>query len=128
MTKNYAYALIIRKDKILVLQRPEHKKIHPNYWNFAGGKIEAGETVIQAIIREVKEETNTAFTPILNAGIFTDEHEITKEPLKVYVILGKIKGRIKLNNEHKSHKWVSIDEIRQMQVIPYIEKMFKMEE
>ena len=49
-------AAIIRKDeKILICQRPANKDLGL-LWEFPGGKIEAGETGEQAVIRECREE------------------------------------------------------------------------
>ena len=41
--------------QVLFAQRPVGKA-YAGYWEFPGGKIEANETVIEAIIREIDEE------------------------------------------------------------------------
>lgn len=49
-------AAIIEKDnKILLAQRPAHAD-QPGMWEFAGGKVEAGETQPEALVRELHEE------------------------------------------------------------------------
>ncbi|MCC8284449.1 pyrimidine (deoxy)nucleoside triphosphate diphosphatase [Escherichia fergusonii] len=49
-------AAIIEKDgKILLAQRPVHTD-QAGLWEFAGGKVEAGESQPQALIRELHEE------------------------------------------------------------------------
>ena len=55
--KNYVVILLFSKDyeKLLLVKR--NKKPYPNMWNGIGGKIETGETPIDAAIRECKEET-----------------------------------------------------------------------
>lgn len=50
-----ACALIDADGRILLAQRPEGKSM-AGLWEFPGGKIEAGETAQEAIIRELHEE------------------------------------------------------------------------
>lgn len=52
-----AVGILIRgeDDALLLSTRPEGKP-YAGYWEFPGGKIEAGETVVQALRRELQEE------------------------------------------------------------------------
>lgn len=50
-----ALALIDAKGRVLVQQRPADKQ-HGGLWEFPGGKVEAGESCEQAIVREIDEE------------------------------------------------------------------------
>lgn len=50
-------AIIQFEDKILAVQRSETMEL-PLKWEFAGGKIEAGESEIDCIKREIFEELN----------------------------------------------------------------------
>ena len=66
-----AAAVIRRNDgAILIARRPEH--LHQGgLWEFPGGKVEAGETLPQALARELQEEL----------GIQIDLHSPENEPL-----------------------------------------------
>lgn len=48
-------ALIWEKDKFLICQRPANKA-RGLLWEFVGGKVEPGETLEQALVRECREE------------------------------------------------------------------------
>ena len=50
-------AIIQFQDKTLAVQRSNTMKL-PLKWEFAGGKIEEGETEIECIKREISEELN----------------------------------------------------------------------
>ena len=50
-------AIIQFQDKTLAVQRSNTMKL-PLKWEFAGGKIEKGETEIECIKREISEELN----------------------------------------------------------------------
>ncbi len=48
-------ALIIKDNKVLMCQRRADKS-YPLHWEFPGGKVESGETLLQALQRELQEE------------------------------------------------------------------------
>lgn len=56
-------AVIRRGDRLLVCQRPLHKR-HGGLWEFPGGKCEAGETDCTAITRELLEELDVKVSAV----------------------------------------------------------------
>ena len=50
-----ACALVDPDNRILIAQRPEGKSL-AGLWEFPGGKVDAGETPEDALIRELREE------------------------------------------------------------------------
>lgn len=50
-----ACALVDADGRVLICRRPEGKQL-AGLWEFPGGKVEAGETPEDALIRELKEE------------------------------------------------------------------------
>ncbi len=58
-----AAAVMLRADgrEFLLAQRPEGK-VYAGYWEFPGGKVEAGESVHAALVRELREELGIAAT------------------------------------------------------------------
>jgi mutator protein MutT len=61
-------ALIFRDDRILLVERG--KEPLKGYWSLPGGVVETGETLEQAIRREVCEETNLEIEVIRTIEIF----------------------------------------------------------
>ncbi|POP42285.1 NTP pyrophosphohydrolase [Superficieibacter electus] len=54
-TLDVVAAIIERDGKILLARRPAHAD-QPGLWEFAGGKVEPGESQPQALVRELREE------------------------------------------------------------------------
>jgi 8-oxo-dGTP diphosphatase len=51
-----AVGILVRKDGAFLLTSRPTGKPYAGYWEFPGGKLEAGETVAQALARELHEE------------------------------------------------------------------------
>jgi len=68
-----------REARFLLTSRPEGK-VYAGYWEFPGGKLEAGETVEQAANRELKEEVGlgarklTLLRQITTAPTYMEHH------------------------------------------------------
>ena len=51
-----AVGVLIRSDDAFLLTSRPEGKAYAGYWEFPGGKLEVGETVAQALLRELHEE------------------------------------------------------------------------
>lgn len=56
-------AVVARGDRLLVCQRPDHKR-HGTLFEFPGGKVEAGESDADAAARELAEELGVTVTAV----------------------------------------------------------------
>ena len=61
-------AVIERDGRYLICQRPAHKR-HGSLWEFPGGKLEPGETLLQAARRELREELGLQATRVGTARL-----------------------------------------------------------
>ena len=59
-------AAIVRDGKVLVVRRARKPAL--NLYTFPGGGVEIGETLSEAVTREVREETGLAVEPVALAG------------------------------------------------------------
>jgi ADP-ribose pyrophosphatase YjhB (NUDIX family) len=59
-------AAVVRDGKVLVVRRARNPAL--NLYTLPGGAVEAGETLHQAVIREVREETQLTIEPVALAG------------------------------------------------------------
>lgn len=56
--------VVWRDGRFLAVERPEGKA-HAGWWEFPGGKVEAGETLAEALIRELEEELSFTSTELV---------------------------------------------------------------
>jgi 8-oxo-dGTP diphosphatase len=108
-------AAIIRKDgKIFATQRGYGA--YKDYWEFPGGKIEAGETPEQALIREIKEELATTIR--LERFVMTVEYDYPEFHLSMdCFICSIVEGEPELL-EHESACWLTMEHLHDMNWLP----------
>lgn len=108
-------ALIWDKDRFLICQRPANKT-RGLLWEFVGGKLEAGETKEQALVRECREELNIA----LNVGpVFMEVvHEYPDMIVHLTLFNATItEGEPRLL-EHNDMRWITASEISKYEFCP----------
>lgn len=106
-------AIIEDNGKILLIKR-NHEPFK-DFWGLPGGHIDKEEAPKQAIIREVKEETNLEFTP----KFFTKAEENFKEinwHASVVFFTGAWDGKVKLSKEHTEFGWYTQDQIQKIKL------------
>jgi 8-oxo-dGTP pyrophosphatase MutT (NUDIX family) len=81
-------ALALRKDKIL-LGRRKKNGFGQGKWLGLGGKVEIGETIEQAMIRECEEEANIKVTAYIKRGVLTFYYQLDPDmEVHYFEILG----------------------------------------
>ena len=122
MTEVVAALIFDDSNRFLICKRPEHKK-RGLLWEFVGGKVEPGETLKQALIRECKEELDVT----ISAGDLFMEVTHTYPDLTVHlsVFRAAIKeGSINLL-EHCDAKWITPKDISKYDFCPADEEILK---
>ena len=108
-------AAVIRcEDKIFATARGYGE--FKGQWEFPGGKIEAGETSQQALVREIKEELETDIK--VGELIGTIEYDYPAFHLSMDCFWCEvIEGKLVLK-EAEDAKWLSKDELDSVQWLP----------
>lgn len=116
-TSGAVVVILNKENELLVLKRPDFVKWAPNQWGLPGGKIDPGETPIQAAVREVKEETTLKVM-----GLQLGDLTLT-EPVTVYYTR-QYTGAVELDFEHTDFKWAARPELVTLDLAPGILKMY----
>ena len=113
-------AIIRHNGKVLICQRPANKNCGL-LWEFPGGKIEAGETGEECIVRECQEELGVTlhvereFTDII--------HEYPDRTVHLHFYLCEIVSGTPDNKEHNAIAWITPEEVAQYDFCPADKKM-----
>ena len=108
-------AAIIRKDdKIFATQRGYGD--FKDWWEFPGGKMEAGETPEEALKREIREELSTEIS--VDEFLCTVEYDYPAFHLSMHCYLCSLLTEALHLNEHEAAKWLVKDELDSVKWLP----------
>ena len=118
------------EDKYLLLQRATPYLAHDTdcKWDIPGGRINAGEPHLEALRREIMEETGLTMTGVERViGV----QYILRNP-EIHVVrityIASATGEVKLDpKEHKNFGWFALDEIRAMNIDHFLDPILKNE-
>jgi 8-oxo-dGTP diphosphatase len=106
-------AIIIRHGFLLILKRTPNTVDSVGLWDLPGGTVEPGEHVVDALVREVKEETDLDAAITGHCVKFESKHYHKPEILLCeHYYMHILDGAIKLSEEHTESYWMPLDEIR----------------
>ncbi len=101
-------ALIWDDDKFMICQRPK-EKARGLLWEFAGGKVEPGETKEAALIRECREELGVTISV---GGVFMEvEHRYPDITVRLTLFNAKIAEGVPQMLEHNDIRWIRREDI-----------------
>ncbi len=111
---NVVAAIIVDHGNVFATQRGYGA--FKDGWEFPGGKIEAGETKKQALIREIQEELGI----IVEVGELLEivEYDYPQFHLSMSCFICKIQaGRLELK-EHESARWLTLETLDEVDWLP----------
>ena len=102
-----------RGDKLLVGLRPDNKR-HGGLWEFPGGKLEPGETDLEAAARELEEE--------LNIGVYAVDSVLTElhdDGSPYWITFRRVRATGEPEAvEHTALRWATLQELSEMSLAP----------
>jgi 8-oxo-dGTP diphosphatase len=110
-------AAIIRDGRVLIVRRA--RKPADGVYTLPGGVVEAGETLIEAVTREVREETGLAIEPLALAGyremIMRDgDNRVSRHFVILSFAARWVSGEVQLNSELDDARWLLPAEIERL--------------
>jgi ADP-ribose pyrophosphatase YjhB (NUDIX family) len=116
-----ASAAVVRGGKVLVVRRASAPA--NGVFSLPGGVVETGETLHEAVVREVREETGLTIEPVALAGfretIVRDEDNRVERHFVILPFAARwLAGEPVLNDELSEWRWVDQDELASLPTTP----------
>jgi 8-oxo-dGTP diphosphatase len=118
------HGVIASRGRMLVLKRAPVMSYRPGNWDLPGGHLALGESFEDCLLREVKEETALDVAIDRMLGF----HSMVSEPYlqAIYACRLTVFQTVKLRaDEHVEHRWVTLDELASLELIPYLAAILK---
>jgi len=117
--------VLFHNDSILLLIRDEENSFKLSEYDLPGGGILFGESAREALLREIKEETNLEAEIICPVRTW----RVIKEKSVHYIgttFFAKTDSKnVRLSEEHRDFKWVIIRNIERLDLAEWLEKDIK---
>lgn len=114
------------EKNILLVQRAKGDS-GEGLWEFPGGKIEYGESAVQALRREIDEELNLQIEIIDSLGLL--EHQYPKTRVRLEIFLTQLKAGDLILREHQALKWIKPHEIIESELLeadrPFVQRLLQ---
>ncbi|WP_017435402.1 NUDIX hydrolase [Saccharococcus caldoxylosilyticus] len=104
--------LILYEGKVLIVQRAKDDEIGGGTWELVGGKVEFGEDLETALVREIKEEVGLDVTveKILYATTFKTDP--TRQVVILTYLCRSNNRDVVLSKEHIDYRWSTKEQLR----------------
>lgn len=109
-------AAIIRDDEGRIFATQRGYGEWKDWWEFPGGKMEAGEGRKEALKREIREELSTEIN--VDGFLCTVEYDYPKFHLTMHCHLCSLQTETLHLNEHEAARWLDKEELDSVRWLP----------
>jgi len=106
--KKYNVIIVFDKEDKNILMCKREKEPYKGKFNLVGGKVEEGESEIDAAYRELSEETGIKKTDIKLSNLMNLDYKMQDMELEVYT--GRLNKDVELVEEVNKLYWIKKDE------------------
>lgn len=122
------HAIIFQKGKVLLVKRANQP--NKGFWSVPGGVIELGETIEQAVKREVREESNIDIEPsrivnVLDSIVKDQKGNIQFHFTVIYMLARYLGGRAKPSSDALKIRWTKRNELEELKMVPRTRDLIK---
>lgn len=117
------HALVLKERRILLVKRS--KEPSKGRWSLPGGRIELGETIYEAVKREVLEECSIEIEimrllDVKDSIIWDEEGRVQYHFVLIYLLAQYTQGDAKAQSDAEECRWVTTGELVGLDMNPQL--------
>lgn len=121
-------AVIIKRNKVLLVKRAGEPG--KGLWSIPGGLVEIGESIRDAVRREVKEETGLdvkvgEIADVTEIIIRDEENRVKHHYVIIDFFATPLKGELKASSDALEARWVEFRNLKNFSLTNTVKKLFK---
>ncbi|MDF2473856.1 MAG: mismatch repair protein MutT [Lachnospiraceae bacterium] len=107
-------SIIVYKRKVLIARRKAGDKYGAGLWEVIGGKLEFGEEPVDALKREIQEETGLKVDIKELLFVSTFLADDSRQIVTLNYVSHSITDRVELSDEHTEYMWAGQNKMRRL--------------
>jgi nucleoside triphosphatase len=128
-TRVIVSAIVKKDDQFLFGKKPKDIGPYPNTWHLLGGGVNSGESILDAIKREVSEESGITIKNIKSIS-FDEDYEPNKHGVETHYIFLVFQaeyesGELKPKDDINELRWIDRSELPKLNLNRASIKLFK---
>ena len=113
--KHAVDGILFQDNKLILIQRGG-RTFH-SFWALPGGLLDEGETVEEALVREMKEELDVDVVPLEILGVYSDlDRDPREHTISTVFICDAYKGKLRAGDDAANYGVFSLEEIEKLEI------------
>jgi len=104
--------VIVNEGNVLIVQRASDDEVGSGTWECVGGKVDFGEDLEQALVREIQEEVGLTVSVEMILYATTFKTDPSRQVVLLTYLCGSEGRAVILSEEHSNFSWVTKEQAR----------------